>query len=183
VGTAGVFALEKLVIGVLVSRSDLAGELLRALAGRWGPPDRVSDPVPFTFSDYYQREMGPGLLRYFISFRDLVDPSELAPIKRETNALEDRFRERGQRRVNLDPGIMSLGRFALATTKDSGHRIPLEGGIYAELTLRWERGRFRPLPWTYPDYRSEEHLQVLAGIRELYKRQVREKQREARSAG
>ncbi len=65
-------------------------------------------------------------------------------------AIEDAFREGGDRTLNLDPGLLSLSRFALATTKDGSHRIPLRDGIYAEVTLVYERGGFHPLPWTVP---------------------------------
>ena len=86
-------------------------------------------------------------------------PRSWPRIKRETNDIEDRFREQGLRKVNLDPGLLSLPRFVLATTKDNAHRIPLEGGIYAEITLLFGKGTFRPLPWTYPDFRSENYIE------------------------
>jgi hypothetical protein len=61
----------------------------------------------------------------------------------------------------------------LATTKDGSHRIPLRDGIYAEVTLVFERGDFRPLPWTYPDYRTEGCRSVLKAIRDGYRQRIR----------
>ena len=117
--------------------------------------------------------MGSGISRSFLSFVRLVDPSCLAAVKLRTNALEDRFRVHGARRVNLDPGLMALSRFSLATTKESAHRVPLTGGIYAEITLLYSKAGFRSLEWTYPDFRTPEYLAVLAEIRALYKAQLR----------
>jgi hypothetical protein len=41
------------------------------------------------------------------------------------------------------------------------------------VTLTYVGGRFTPLPWTYPDYRSPEYQQVLTAIRELYREQLK----------
>lgn len=90
--------------------------------------------------------MGGNPSRYFLVFKDLVDPARLAAIKRETNDIEERFVENGGRRINLDPGILSAGSFILATTKNRSHRIPLSDGIYAEVTLIYFNHRFNALP-------------------------------------
>ena len=172
-GSAGVFTQEKLVIGILTSRTGRREELFSLLAERWGPVDFSSDPIPFTFTHYYDAEMGLPIERSFASFERLVDPSGLARIKRETNDLEDLFREEGKRKVNLDPGLLSLPRFVLATTKESAHRIPLQSGIYAEITLLYEKGSFHPLAWTYPDFRSESYISLLNEIRVRYKSQLK----------
>ncbi|MGD0724225.1 MAG: DUF4416 family protein [Spirochaetia bacterium] len=170
-GTAGVFSREKLVIAILISAIGRSDELISRLADRWGPVDFASDPFTFTFTHYYDAEMGSPIDRLFISFERLVDPSCLARTKQETNGIEDLFREKGSRKVNLDPGLLSLPRFVLATTKENAHRIPLTEGIYAEITLLYGKGSFRPLPWTYPDFRSEPTLSILNKIRALYKSQ------------
>jgi len=170
-GTAGVFNREKLVIAILISAAGRKDELLSHLSDRWGPVDFASDPFPFTFTHYYDAEMGPPIDRFFISFERLVDPAILARTKQETNGIEDLFREKGGRKVNLDPGLLSLPRFVLATTKENAHRIPLADGIYAEITLLYGKGSFRPLPWTYPDFRSEPVLSILNKIRARYKSQ------------
>ena len=171
-GSAGVFTPEKLVIGILTSRTGRREELFSLLAERWGPVDFSSGPIPFAFTHYYDAEMGPPIERTFASFQRLVDPSGLARIKRETNSIEDLFREEGKRKVNLDPGLLSLPRFVLATTKESAHRIPLEQGIYAEITLLYEKGSFHSLAWTYPDFRSEGYISLLNEIRVRYKSQL-----------
>ena len=62
----------------------------------------------------------------------------------------------------------------LATSKSRTHRVYLDRGVWADLTLVFERGEFRELPWTYPDYASEYYRQTLANIREIYKKQLRQ---------
>jgi len=173
-GTPRPFEPEKLVVGVLAVEPQDQRRALEALEDRFGTPDWESQPLPFTHTRYYEREMGGPLTRSFVSFRTLVDPAALAWIKLQTNRLEGELSREGRRRVNLDPGLLSLSRFILASTKPAGHRIALAEGIYAEITLIYERGSFRAVEWTYPDYRSPEYLRILNHIRALYKAQRRE---------
>ncbi len=172
-GTAGRFTPEKLVVGILSSSPESEKDVASLLSAQWGTIDYYSDPIPFTFTHYYDNEMGSPIVRRFAAFERLVDPSLLCAIKRETNSLEDRFRWLGARRVNLDPGLLALPRFVLATTKESAHRVPLSHGIYAEVTLLYSHGSYRALEWTYPDFRSTPYLEVLNAIRALYKEQLR----------
>jgi hypothetical protein len=173
-GAVHPFVPEQLVVAVLSSRPGRLAEARGRLEERYGAVAFASNPVSWSFTTYYDREMGPGIVRLFWAFGRLVDPSELPAIKRATNALEEAFREDGGRKLNLDPGLLSLSRFVLATTKDGSHRIPLRDGIYAEVTLAFERGEFHPLPWTYPDYRSEGCRVMLKAIRDGYRRRLRE---------
>jgi hypothetical protein len=164
------FHPEKLVLAILVGAAE--PEAVLAVLGRhFGPADHTSRLIPFDFTRYYEKEMGSPLQRLFVSFERLVDPGTLADIKLATNGMEDLFRRDGRRTVNLDPGLLSLSRFVLATTKENAHRIALHSGIYAEVTLLFTGGSFQPLPWTYPDYRSEAYLSVLSTIRGLLKGQ------------
>jgi len=171
-GTAGTFTPEKLVMGIL-SSLPVIDSVVTLLVEEWGPVDFVSAPIPFGYTHYYDQEMGGDITRTFLSFERLVDPSCLSPVKQRTNALEDRFRDGAARRVNLDPGLMALSRFTLATTKENAHRVPLSDGIYVEVTLLYGKGTFHPLEWTYPDFRSAEYLSALNQIRARYKAQLR----------
>jgi len=143
------------------------------LEALYGPIDLESPVRDFPFTDYYDLEMGRPLSRYFLAFERLVGQDLLAAIKLQTNSLEAELAESGRRIFNLDPGLLTLARFSLATTKENAHRIPLWGGIYAELTLKYENGAFRPLPWTYPDYRSEPYLALFEQIRTRLREQLR----------
>ncbi|MCX6827557.1 MAG: DUF4416 family protein, partial [candidate division Zixibacteria bacterium] len=71
----------------------------------------------------------------------------------------------GKRRINIDPGYLTLDRLVLATGKDAAHRIYLRKGVYAEVTLIYHSGSFQPLPWSYPDYRSEQVISSLNQFR------------------
>ncbi|UCF97886.1 MAG: DUF4416 family protein [Spirochaetaceae bacterium] len=173
-GQIGLFTLEKLVIPILISRQRLRHSLIQDLQNRYGQIDYISPDLPFFYTRYYDEEMGTPIIRFFISFLRLIDPSTLAQIKHQTNALENQYSEAGRRKINIDPGLLSLSRFILASSKEGPHRIPLREGIFAEVTLVYEKGNYRPLEWTYPDYQSSEYLTILAEIRKRYKAQLGE---------
>ncbi len=170
-GIASPFEPERLVLALLYPGGEDLAPLEADIESRLGKADYVGPELPFEWTDYYEGEMGGGLMRGFRSYPALVDPSELAGLKLWTNGLEEGLSVGGKRRVNLDPGLLSLGRFSLATTKERAHRIPLGRGVYAELTLIYERGEWRPLPWTYADWRSPEYRAVLAELRGRYRRE------------
>lgn len=143
-----------LVVGLLAPDETLLAAAEAALAADFGPVTRHSATIPFDFSDYYTVEMGPGLLRRWTA-HGLVEPGRLAILKRTAGRIEARFERDGRRRVNLDPGLLSLHSLVLATTKDFAHRIYLSDGIFAEVTLLYRAGRYESLDWTYPDYRTD----------------------------
>ena len=147
-----------------------------ALTRLYGEIDWESDPIPFDFTDYYEEEMGTGLLRKFVSFATLIDPGKLAEVKIRTNGLEQELAMdtggQRRRRINLDPGYVDASRLVLATTKNVAHRICLGQGIYAEVTLTFRKKGCAYFDWTYPDYRSDRYTGLLCEIRRRYLDQV-----------
>ncbi len=152
------------------------------LLSLFGPIALTSPPYLFTQTGYYQQSMGPDLRKHFLVFEDLVAPDCLPEAKQRTNALEVDLARQGlypeERPLNLDPGILSLGKFQLATTKDQAHRIYLRDGIFAEVTLRFQAGEWEPWPWTYADYREPYVRNFLRQARDYYRERLRQSARE-----
>jgi len=141
-------------------------EALSRLEETFGRADHAGPAMPFDATSYYFGEMGKPLLRRFFSFPALVERERLAGIKRLTNGIEEALVDgEGRRRVNIDPGLLAPENFVLATGKGREHRIYLGSGIWADLTLVYHDGGFRPLAWTYPDYASDEIRSMLASLR------------------
>lgn len=141
--------------------------LLATLAGRHGRVDARSPPFPFDRSRYYEPEMGPELVKFFVSFAGAFRQEDLAEVKLETCRLEDGHADARGRVCNIDPGIVTHYSVILATTKGYAHRIYLGRGVYAEPTLLFKGGAPVPFPWTYPDYRSEAARDFLGKTRGL----------------
>lgn len=167
----------KLFVGVMSSRREILSAIETDLSDNWGMIEERSATFSFDYTDYYDSEMGDGLVKRFLSFEDLIDPGRIGRIKLETNQIEKNYREDSrydlERPINLDPGYIGLSKLVLASTKNYSHRIDLENGIYAEVTLCFEGGDFLDLPWTYPDYRSEGYKKYFKQVRGSYKEQLR----------
>ncbi len=161
-----------LFMGILSVRG-FPSALQERLEASFGPVDMITEPFPFTFTDYYVPEMGDGIERFFISFSALVQPDTLAMIKERTNEIEMEWAADGKRQINLDPGLLSLSSIVLATTKNRSHRIAIGHSLYAELTLVYQNRHFESLPWTYADYRSGEVQEVLLRFRDRYRQLLR----------
>ena len=172
-GTAREPAPVKLIASLLTGDIDLLSAAKAALVHAFGPTDLESEILLFDHTDYYAAEFGPALQRQIVTFEQLIAPDDLPAVKRQTNELEQSLAREGQRRVNIDPGYVSLAKLVLATTKDHAHRLYLGQGIYGEVTLAYQQGRFRPWQWTYSDYASDRYCALFMEIRKRYKAQIR----------
>jgi hypothetical protein len=163
----------KLVVGMFMGDKHFFHPMVSDLVRTYGAIDMVSPWLPFDDTDYYAEEMGSPLFRRFAVFSELMEQDQLAAVKQRTNALEEKLSQQGKRIVNVDPGYVVPERFVLGTGKNYTHRIYLNGGIYADLTLVYHKGDFRPLAWTYPDYAGEPIRGFLRLVRARYMYQLR----------
>ncbi len=145
----------------------------------FGPIVLESETFRFDrFTNYYAPSMGAELLKRIWAFENPIDPERLASVKVATNRLEEEYARETTfatiaRPLNLDPGYVDLGKLVLASTKDHSHRIYLQQGIFAELTLIYTKKQWQPLPWTYPDYQSQEYHRFFDRCREYLYRFLR----------
>jgi hypothetical protein len=176
-GSIRAFNPVKLFVGVLVAAEDLVSDVESQLSSSYGPLDCRSPVLPFTFTDYYRQETGDRILRVFFSFERLIEGDQLPEIKRQTNALEERFSAAGsavKRPVNLDPGYLEHSKVILASTKNFYHRMYLGRGIFGEVTMHFRNGAYEFFPWTYPDYKSAEYQSFFLELRAVYRKQLRQ---------
>jgi hypothetical protein len=143
----------------------------------FGPVEDQSPVFDFSFTSYYQDEMGPELKKTYVSFMEPVPPDELAGVKIKTNELERAWSAEGRRRVNLDPGYITGGKLVLASTKDFSHRVYLGQGIFGDVQLRYAHGRFHASEWTYPDYKTPLAMAFFDDVRKKLISREREHER------
>ncbi len=162
--------------GLLAGSVDQLSTARHELSQWYGPIHHASEPMDFNFTDYYTPEMGPQLLRQWIRFSTLFSADQLARCKLETNMAEillaRQFAGNVPRPVNIDPGYVSRSKVVLASTKDHSHRIYLEQGIYAEVTLHWTASGWGESAWTYADHRTPAAGRFFTECRHYYFRQL-----------
>lgn len=166
----------KLIVGMISNDTELMLKTERIFERKFGPIDFRTSLLDFAFTDYYEPEMGRNLKRQFISFRKLIASERLADIKLYANSVEfQHSADKGSpsRRINIDPGYLTEAKFVLATTKDHQHRIYLNKGIFAEVTLKYVEKTFLPCEWTYRDYQTKEYVDIFNEIRKIYVQQIK----------
>ncbi|MBN1222461.1 MAG: DUF4416 family protein [Candidatus Aminicenantes bacterium] len=171
------FSPVKLICGILFSDHLVFEQAETVLTKNFGRVEKRSASIDFTFTDYYDKQMGSGLKKKLLSFSELIDPGGLSRIKLQTNRMEDEIKDffkSDKRIVNLDPGTMSASALVMATVKDFAHRIPLQEGIYGHLELLFTKKGVKILNWTYPDFRTEEYHRFFIEIRKSYLEQLRQ---------
>jgi len=163
----------KLIVSIIYSSAQTALAAITDLEKKFGRVEFETDEMEFLHTTYYLEEMGDKLKRKFFSFEKPVERGKLGEIKLWTNKLEEKYGEKvGDfvfRKVNLDPGLLSLANLTLASTKDYAHRVYIGDGIYGEITLLYRKKAFRALSWTYPDYTEPEVVDFLARVRNTMK--------------
>jgi len=167
----------KLVIGMLARDELLFEKSEEFFIKEFGDIDYRSAIRIFDYTSHYEKEFGVDLKRKFISFKKHIHPGEIPEIKIATNYLEQKFAVQKDdsinRQINIDPGYISLSHLVLLTTKPGSHRIYLSAGIYANLELLYVNKAFRPLEWTYPDYRSKGYIDFFNSVRADYHTEVK----------
>ena len=163
----------KLFSGVLYSNEELYEKALVLLSEKYGQIDYKSPKFDFVITNYYEAEMGAPITRTFISFREVINPKDIASIKIECNQIEKMLEIEGKRKVNLDPGYMDYDKVVLASAKYNAQKIYLDFGIYADPTLRYEKGHFKTSEWCFPDFKTGQYEHVFLHIRAKYKGQMR----------
>jgi hypothetical protein len=169
------FTTVKLICGLISSEERYFEKAEIRLVEIYGPVDHLSPLFDFNWTDYYEKQMGKGLKRKFLSFEELIPPEKLGAIKIRTNELEQEIKSEFKaslRVVNLDPGYITASALIMATAKDFAHRIPLQQGIYAHLELLFSKKGVKILDWTYPDFKTSGYQRFFREIREIYLKQL-----------
>ncbi len=140
---------------VMFPNDKLYRKSLVALQKKFGEILGKSEIFPVTkFTNYYVREFGKNLKKQFFLFKHPIPVEGLYQSKIWSNQLEVTIAEpeNEQRFVNIDPGYLAPAKFVLFSSKDFSHRIYINDGIFAEITMLYMHGQFHKMGWTYKDY-------------------------------
>ncbi|MDP6522769.1 MAG: DUF4416 family protein [Kiritimatiellia bacterium] len=162
--------LVRLFCGIIAVSEDAMKQVEQELAMLFGPINVATGTIPFDCTHYYELEMGSGLLRKFVAFDNMIDPGDLADIKTRTNKIEQKYMTAvtsgaTSRCVNLDPGYVTPAKVVLATAKNYTHRVYLSKGIFAEVTMTFDKKGCVFLDWTYPDFKTPGYTEFFLGLR------------------
>lgn len=157
-----------LLFGSFLYRKDLMKK--EAMIKLWEDthgPSFVFFPDFNPLKKYYATEMGEeALLERFLIVTKRPFPRERGvAAKAWAQDQEALTQNSGARTLNLDTGVLSAENFILFTTKNYSHRVYVGEGFYADLNLFFEKGAWKTLPWSYPDYTHPEKCDWLHAMR------------------
>jgi hypothetical protein len=159
-----------LFIGSLFSKTDIFIQVMPLLKKNFGAVLFESPVSKWDYTSFYEKELGTPINRSFVFFSSLFDTSRLPETKLLTNEIEEAFSEDNKRKINLDPGYITLAKVVLASTKNYSHRIYLGKGIYADLAMIFQKNKgFQPLPYTYNDYKDQKTIGMFSEVRNSLK--------------
>lgn len=164
-------------VALITKELPLAEKIKEDLSSVLGKVMLSSEPFNFSqFTTYYEKEMGGDLKKLFHFFEILKNPEFLVELKHLCYQLEQKHSlPSGNRRINIDPGYISLSKVVLSTFKDFSHRIYLGKGVFGEVTLIFKNKTYTELSWTYPDYRQKGVIELFNRAREIYKHKLKER--------
>ena len=160
-------------------RKDLVSEnSIKALwEQEWGESVYFDHPF-FPMKNYYSKEMGDSKLlqRLFgvslnLQNRKNFVQGKVWSTKKEIEMSHEKL-EVKFRTVNIDFGCLSLENMQLATGKPYSHRIYLGKGVYSDLTYVFQNKSYKPLDWTYPDYKEKDMINFFNSVRETLRRKI-----------
>jgi hypothetical protein len=141
-------------VGLLIAAAVDADEVAERVSAEVIGVGEIGGPFDFDYTDYYEREMGSDLRRYWALGVELLEPDNLVELKLKANELERELAVGDRRRVNVDPGYVSEYAVVAATCKKLPASLYLGKGVYGYLLFLYRSGTFEPLEWAYPDYRD-----------------------------
>lgn len=161
-----------MLIAAITSRYESAIDWsIQQAVSQWGKVAISSPLFDFNETSFYEKTMGAGLQKKLVAFEELIDPEQIASAKVISNQWEDQFNQQSDapedRPVNIDPGYITQAKLVLATTKNRDHRIYLQQGIFAEITLHFQSGKWQKSRWTYADYQREDFQEFFTQCRDL----------------
>ncbi len=162
----------KLFIGIIFNSEEILAAAEKQLLKKYGEIDYRTTNIPFNHTAYYDDIGGP-LYRVFFSFKKVIHREKLSDIKLFTNKLEKNVSgKKNARKINIDPGYMTLSNVFLASCKDYFHRAYIGKGVYIENEYRYMAKEFKFWDWTYPDYKKYEYLEFFYTVRGIYRKQL-----------
>jgi len=159
----------KAILFLLTNQPELVQKVIAHFEPVLGKVEIQSDWYPFDQSNYYEKEFGKNLKRCVVGFKNIFEPHRLAELKEMAVELE----QPSPRKINIDPGTVDLFKVTLASTKAGGQKVALSKEIYAYTLLRYEKGKWIPFEWTYPDFKETIYHGDLLKIRESLKMSLR----------
>src|SRR5690606_15903168 len=119
-------------------------EDLKVVEDAFGEASEVFIPSFTPSVDYYEKEMGEGIKRCIWFYTDLISQDKIIDLKLLSYEIEKKLADADKRKVNIDPGFMTMDQMFLTTFKWAPFRLYHSSGIYFDLQYLFYKKTFTP---------------------------------------
>ena len=131
------------------------------LVKNYGKIKAESSVYDFSFTDYYEPEMGAGLRKLFLVFEKEVSKEELADVKFFITDIEKKYSKEGNRIINIDPGYLSSTELVLATFKEKSFKEKINDKVWVHKVLEFEGSNVKQFFHTFADSRDKKNQEFI----------------------
>lgn len=146
---------KKLFFAIMFSDRTAYNNCIKVLNEKFGEIENEGCEYDFdNYTDYYEDEMGKGLIKKIIIIKKSIREGQLKNIKLLTSEIEKKFSIKGKRKINIDPGYISNQHVVLASFKKKNFKKDLGSGVYAHEVLEFKDSNATYFFHTFPDFKS-----------------------------
>lgn len=150
-----------LFIAVMYSSEDLLDKAKKELIQKYGKIKAESNPYNFSFTDYYEPEMGKNLKKIFLIFEKEISEQDLAGIKFFITEIEKKLSIDEKRTVNIDPGYLSETELVLATFKEKSFKEKIHDKVWVHKVLEFDNSKIIQFFHTFADYKDKKNQEFI----------------------
>lgn len=150
-----------LFMAVMYSSEELFVKSKSDLVKKYGPIKVESHAYDFSFTDYYEPEMGKNLKKKFLIFEKEVSKQGLADVKFFITEIEKKYSNNTGRTVNIDPGYLSETELQLATFKEKSFKEKIHEKVWVHKVLEFDGNTLKQFFHTFADYKDEKNQEFI----------------------
>ncbi len=150
-----------LFMAVMYSSEDNFNRVKDELVRKYGSIKAESNSYDFSFTDYYEEEMGSGLKKRFLVFEKAIEKKDLVEIKNNITEIEEKYSKEKRRTVNIDPGYLSDKELVLATFKGKDFKEKISDKVWVHRVLEFDDYKVKEFFHTFADYKIKENQEFI----------------------
>lgn len=150
-----------LFMAVMYSSEDVFAKTKNDLISEYGEVKAESFTYSFSFTDYYEQEMGLNLKKKFLIFNKEVSKKDLIEIKFFITEIEEKYSQDNKRTVNIDPGYLSSKELVLATFKQRSFKEKIHDKVWLHKVLEFDGNNIKHFFHTFADYKVKNNQEFI----------------------
>jgi len=150
-----------LFMAVMYSSEELLNKSKSDLIKKYGPIKAEGHVYDFSFTNYYEPEMGKNLKKKFIIFEKEATKEELADVKFFITEIEKKYSNNTGRTVNIDPGYLSETELQLATFKEKSFKEKIHEKVWVHKVLEFNGDEIKQFFHTFADYKDKKNQEFI----------------------